>query len=117
MEHFICNDLPEPYRDRVVAPARLEHHIDASANASKTLGFDHHGLRCYYRHAFTLTEERFDSEEFPVQIGVYQETVMAWRLKNGKWLKVKESADQLDHCRKRVFMHPPEITDEAELAR
>ena len=117
MKNFNSQDLPASYRHQVVTPTRIEHHIDTSAYASKTLGFDHHGVRCYYRHAFTITEERFDSEEFPVEIGVYQETVLAWRLNDGKWLKVKESADQLEHCQKRVFLHPPEITDESQLAR
>jgi len=116
MESYLGNHPPEKYRNLVVPPARIEHHIDDSARASKTLGFDRHGLRCYYRHAFTLTEERFDSEEFPLQVSVYRETVLAWRLDNGKWLKLKEWADQLDHCRNRVFVQGPMIAEEAELA-
>jgi hypothetical protein len=116
MESYLGNQPPEKYRNLVVAPIRIEHHIDASAQASKTLGFDRQGLRCYYRHAFTLTEERFDAEEFPVQVNVYRETVLAWRLGNGKWLKVKEWADRLDHCSNRIFVQEPVVTEEAELA-
>ena len=117
IEGYCVEELPEKFRSRVIAPVRVEHHIDTSANASKTHGFDRDGLRCYYRHAFTMTEERFDAEEFPLEINVYREQVLAWRLDDGKWLKLKEWADQLEHCCKRVVAQAPEITDEAGLAR
>ena len=117
IEDYCAEELPEKFRSRIVAPVRVEHHVDASANASKTHGFDRNGLRCYYRHTFTLTEERFDAEEFPLEINVYREQVLAWRLDDGKWLKLKESADRLDHCCKRVFAQPLEIIEEVDLAR
>ena len=117
MDQYSEDELPEEYSGKVVAPLRIERHIDASAHASKVHGFDQDGRRCYYQHAFTLTEDRFDAEEFPLEVGVYQERVLAWRLNDGKWLKLKTSADQLEHCRKRVFAEPPEITEEIALER
>ena len=117
MDKYCEDELPEEYRGKVVLPVRIERHIDASAHASKAHGFDQDGRRCYYQHAFTLVEERFDAEELPLEVDVYQERVLAWRLKDGKWLKLKAWADQLEHCRKRVFTEPPEITEEAALER
>lgn len=117
MDKYCVDELPEEYRGKVVLPVRIERHSDASAHASKAHGFDQDGRRCYYQHAFTLVEERFDAEELPLEVDVYQERVLAWRLKDGKWLKLKTWADQLEHCRKRVFAEPPEITEEAGLER
>ena len=117
MNTYRGDEPPEEYRGKVILPVRIERHIDVSAHASKVHGFDQDGRRCYYQHAFTLTEERFDAEEFPLEVGVYQELVLAWRLNDGKWLKLKAWADQLDHCRKRIFTEPPEITEETTLER
>ena len=87
MENYCAEQLPEKFRSRVIAPVRVEHHVDASAHASKTHGFDRHGTRCYYRHVLTLTEEQLDAEEFPAGVSVYRELALAWRLDDGKWLK------------------------------
>jgi len=117
VENYCAEQLPEKFRSRVIPPVRVEHHVDTSANASKSHGFDRNGARCYYRHAFTMTEERFDAEEFPLEVSVYRELVLAWRLDDGKWLKLKEWADRLDQCNQRVVTQAPEITEEADLAR
>lgn len=117
MDRYCGAEVPEEFREKIVLPVRIERHVDASAHATKVHGFDRNGRRCYYQHVFTMTEERFDAEEFPLEVGVYQERVLAWRLDDGKWLKLKASADQLEHCRKRVFTRPPEITEEAALER
>lgn len=117
MDRYCQAELPQEYCGKVVLPVRIEGHLDASAHASKTHGFDQNGLRCYYQHAFTLTEERFDVDEFPLEISVYEEKVRAWRLIDGKWIKIKAWADQLDLCRKRVFVQPPEISEEVDIAR
>jgi len=115
MDNYCINDLPEEYHGKIVPPVRTERHIDLSAHASKVLGYDGDDRRCFYQHAFTITEERFDADEFPVEVGVYQERVLGWRLRDGRWLKLKVWADRLDHCRKRVVVQPPEITEEAAL--
>jgi hypothetical protein len=102
MEHYSMADIPQQYREKVVPPVRVESHVDHSAQASKSHGFDRDGRRCYYRHAFTLSEQRFDADEFPLEVDVYEEQVLAWRLTDGSWLKLKVASDQLDHCRKRI---------------
>ncbi len=65
--------LPREYRRQTVTPAYFEHHVDESAKAERTLGFDESGKRCFYRHRFSLTEERFDSEEFPIEVALYRD--------------------------------------------
>lgn len=86
-------DLPESYRDNAIIPVNFEHHADIDARARKEVGFDKAGRRCFYRHEFTLVEDRFDADEFPIQVDVYWERVVAWRLASGRWLKLKTWAD------------------------
>jgi hypothetical protein len=115
MNHYCIEDLPEEFHGKIVLPVRTERHVDHSAHASKVLGYDGDERRCFYQHVFTLTEERFDAEEFPVEVSVYHEHVLGWRLLDGRWLKLKVWADRLDHCRKRVVVQPPEIIEETAL--
>jgi hypothetical protein len=110
-------DLPDDYHEHTIAPVSFERHVDAFAHASKDVGFDQAGKRCFYRHEFTVTEERFDAEEFPLVIGVYWERVSAWRLAGGQWLRLKTWADRLDQCPKRFFTQAPEIVEEDQLGR
>ncbi|CAL1239800.1 hypothetical protein [Candidatus Methylocalor cossyra] len=110
-------ELPESYRHAAVTPVRFEQHRDASAQASKQVGFDRTGRRCFYRHEFTLTEDRFDAEEFPIQVDVYWERVVAWRLTDGQWLRIKTFADRLDQCPRRFVTQPPELVAEHQLER
>lgn len=117
MDHYCIEDLPDEYHTRIVPAVRSECHVDVSAHAIKMLGYDGDGARCFYQHAYTLTEQRFDADEFPLEVGVYEERVLGWRLRGGGWLKLKVWADRLDHCRKRVVTLPPEIVDEAALVR
>lgn len=95
--------LPLEYRTQVVTPVRFEHHCDPMANAKKIIGFDEMGERCFVCHAFTLTDEGFDADEFPLLIDVYYERVSAWRLQYGVWVRSKSYCDRLDHC-------PPKLT-------
>ena len=117
MDGFCRDELPDEFATYVVLPVRTVRHDDPSAHSSKVLGYDGDDRRCFYQHAFTLTEQRFDADEFPVEVSVYQERVLGWRLHDGNWLRLKVWADQLDHCRKRVFASPPEVIDEADLGR
>lgn len=107
--------LPTEYRTRVVTPVRFEHHRDSIANAEKIIGFDAMGERCFTCHAYTLTEEGFDADEFPLLIDVYYERVAAWRLQHGIWVRSKSYCDRLDRCNRRLTRLPPEFVSSAVL--
>ncbi|BBA37331.1 hypothetical protein sS8_5414 [Methylocaldum marinum] len=110
-------ELPEDYSGQAVVPVTIQRRVDDFAHASKEVGFDDLGARCFYRHEFTLTEDRFDADEFPIEVGVYWERVIAWRLTGGKWLKLKVWSDRLDHCPRRYIKQAPELVEEHELER
>jgi hypothetical protein len=102
--------LPAEYRSRVVRPIAFEQHTEQSANAVRIVGFDADGVRCFECHSFVLTEDGFDADEFPIRYDVYYERVFAWRLRDGRWIRVKSYADRLDSCNKRLTTLPVEVT-------
>lgn len=100
-------ELPAGYADQVLAPVRYEAHEDAWAHARMVIGLDRHGQRCYLRHTHTVTEERFDIDEFPLEVAVLRERRIAWRLRSGDWLTVLDRMDRLDSCRPRLVREGP----------
>ncbi|HQR60444.1 MAG TPA: hypothetical protein PLH03_03660 [Methylophilaceae bacterium] len=58
-----------------------------------------------------MTEEGFDADEFSVLIDVYYERVVAWRLRQGRWITIKSFFDRLDRCNGRLTTLPVELTD------
>lgn len=107
--------LPDHYRNQVISPVEYESRQDTASQSRKTWGFDLRGGRCFYQHEFTLSEERFDADEFPIRVDVFWERVTAWRLKSGEWVRSRRWSDSLDHCPKRVVSDPAEIVSENHL--
>ncbi|MCO5977280.1 hypothetical protein [Ideonella oryzae] len=101
------DELPADYAVQVVPPIRYESHEDAPAHARMVVGLDAQGQRCYLRHTHTVTEDRFDIDEFPLEVAVLRERRIAWRLSNGQWLTLLDRADRLDSCRPRVVREGP----------
>ena len=104
-------ELPEAFVHRVVPPLRYETHVDAAAHARKLVGLDAHGHRCYLRHTHTRTEDRFDADEWPEEVAVLRERRFAWRLPDGRWLRLIERMDRLESCRPRLLRQGPEFCD------
>lgn len=100
--------LPQTEQQRVIAAQRFERHDEPSLQATKIHGYAADGAKCFYYHSFVLSEEGFDIDEFPLRIDVYYERVMAWRLKDGGWLKTTTVSDQLDACQPRFHTRPAE---------
>lgn len=101
--------IPSGYYYLVIKPVSFEQHEEKSVNAKKIIGFDINHDKCFYLHTFTLSEERFDIDEFPILLDVYQEQVLAWRLLDGQWIKIKSYSDQLDHFNTHFTHLAPEI--------
>jgi len=105
--------LPQEYQDSVVQPQVFERHVEPSVRAEKIIGRDANGEQCFYFHSFVLSEEGFDVDEFPIQIDLYYERVVAWRLLQGNWVRLKSFSDRIDQCNKQMTTLPAEVTDSA----
>ena len=101
------DELPADYAVQVVPPIRYESHEDSLAHARMVVGLDAQGQRCYLRHTHTVTEDRFDIDEFPLEVAVLRERRIAWRLADGQWLTLLDRVDRLDSCRPRVVREGP----------
>ena len=110
-----CDKFPDDYRDAVIKPVEYEWHADGPAQSRRVWGFDLGGRRCFYQHEFTLSEDRFDAEEFPIWVDIFWERVTAWRLRSGRWLKQRTWSDRLDRCPRRYVSEPFEEIDENQL--
>lgn len=102
------DELPVDYAGQVIVPTRYEAHEDGLAHARMVVGLDAQGQRCYLRHTHTVTEDRFDIDEFPLEVAVLRERRIAWRLRDGQWLSVLDRMDRLDSCRPRVVREGPQ---------
>lgn len=103
------DELPPNFNALVVVPLRLETHEDRAAHARKVVGWDASGQRCYVQHTHTVTEDRFDIDEFPLEVAVLRERRFAWRLASGRWLRLTERLDRLDSCRPRLLREGPDL--------
>jgi hypothetical protein len=109
------DELPLDYGALVIAPRRFESHTDEAAYARLVVGLDAEGRRCYLKHLHTEVEERFDIDEFPLEVAVGRERRIAWKLSNGRWLLQVDRLDRLDSCRPRLDHSPPVQVHESEL--
>lgn len=105
------DELPRDFDGQAIMPLRYEVHEDRAAHARLLVGLDAQGIRCYVRHTHTVTEDRFDIDEFPLEVAVLRERRIAWRLGTGQWLRVVERMDRLESCRPRLQRQGPELVD------
>lgn len=78
--------LPPDWLDLAVAPVLFDTFRDYEVAADRTVGRDADGEPCYYAHHYAIHEARSDDDEEYYQVPVYREALIAWRLRDGRWL-------------------------------
>ncbi|MDZ5461355.1 hypothetical protein [Azohydromonas lata] len=107
--------MPAGYEDEVVLPWRFTQHEDEQALATKLIGLDAQGRRCWIRHDHTAVAVGFDMRELPIARPIAHERRTAWRLRSGQWLLCVNRVERLDSARPRVENRPVVITREEDL--
>ncbi|MDZ5461354.1 hypothetical protein [Azohydromonas lata] len=110
-----CQAVPDGFENEVVPPWTLRRHEDEEALATKLVGLDAHGRRCWIRHDHTAVAEGFDEEELPTARPTTHERRTAWRLRCGQWLLCVDRIERLDSCRPRVQNLPAVLRREEDL--
>ncbi|HEY3301066.1 MAG TPA: hypothetical protein VGJ90_09860 [Methylophilaceae bacterium] len=108
MMELWASAIPEDNLLLAITPVAFQRYFEPSVRAEKVIGLDGNGQHCFYLHTFTMSEERFDVDEFPILVDVYYERVVAWRQSSGQWMKVKSYSDQLDSCNHHLKVLPME---------
>jgi hypothetical protein len=78
--------LPVEWRDSVIAPLDFTTHREYEMAASRSFGYDGEGRACYYAHRYALDASRSDDDEDFYRVVAYGEAVLAWRLRDERWL-------------------------------
>jgi len=78
--------LPVEWRDSVVAPLDFKTHQEYEMAARRSFGYDGEGQACYYAHRYALDASRTDDDEDFYRVVAYGEAVLAWRLRDDRWL-------------------------------
>lgn len=110
-------NCPEELEALLIPPRRFEHHEDRGAQALKVRGLDRSGRACYYRYHYIIEEERFDEDELPLRVETYREQIIAWRLRDGRWLQLSCHATGLADCGRRLRKRLSLLETEDDIGR
>lgn len=78
--------LPADWCEMVTVPIAFEVFRDDELAAERCFGYDADSQRCYYAHRFCIEEPRSDDGEEFYSGTLYDESVTAWLLRDGRWL-------------------------------
>jgi hypothetical protein len=101
MEEPWMEAVPAEFAAEVVPPVRIDTFADTPAHSEKSHGYDSANERCFYRHTYAVTAERFDDDDNLLEVVTYFETARAWRLKDGRWLTYLFRGGEEGACRDR----------------
>jgi hypothetical protein len=85
------NELPAQWLAQVVAPVRFEVAQEHEVLADRVEGWDAAQQPCYLAHRYVRTQLRTDDDESFYEAPVYIETLTAWRLQDGRWLRSQQT--------------------------
>ncbi|AGA89668.1 hypothetical protein Thimo_0832 [Thioflavicoccus mobilis 8321] len=80
------SQLTPAWRHQVVVPHSFHVFEEYEVAASRVLGYDEVGERCFCAYDYRLTDLRSDDDEEFYQAAVYTESLATWRLLDGRWL-------------------------------
>ena len=104
--------LPKEYIEFVIEPIFFESYMTPMNNAVKNIGFDTYARRCFYHNSSIITIENIQVKIFPTLGSIRFERDIAWRLKNGEWLKINSFTGWLDQCHNEITIVPLETMRE-----
>jgi hypothetical protein len=89
-------DLPAQWQTQAVAPVRFDIFHEYEMAADRTIGHDEDQQACYCALRYMLTELRSDDDDQYYEAPAYAESIIAWRLHDGRWLILRSIVDDFD---------------------
>jgi hypothetical protein len=78
--------LPRDWCEQVLVPLDFRVHRDPELSAERVFGCDADGQPCYYAHRWVISEPCSDDDEEFYLLPSAGESVVAWRLRDERWL-------------------------------
>jgi hypothetical protein len=78
--------LPREWAVQVVSPITFSRFRDYEILSERVVGYEDVDQPCYTEHCFVLTDIRSDDDEMYYLAPSYWEHLIAWRLRDGRWL-------------------------------
>lgn len=78
--------LPFKWVKAVIIPQRFVRFDEYEISAHKIIGCDTYNAPCFYQHHYAEEEIRTDDDEEFYSEVIFSETVIAWRLRDSRWL-------------------------------
>lgn len=97
-------DLPDAWLGQAVAPASFEVFVEYEMAADRTIGRDAQGAPCYCALRYVLTELRADDDDLFYEAPSYAESLLGWRLADGRWLVLRNIVADFDRGTVRSFL-------------
>lgn len=89
--------LPDEWKSAVDRPLYFHHYREYELSAERTVGYDEDDRPCFVSHRFVLTRLSSDDDEEFYKTVTLSEEMTAWRLRDGRWLVLRDTRP--DRCR------------------
>lgn len=89
--------LPDEWESAVDRPLYFHHYREYELSAERTVGYDEDDRPCFVNHRFVLTRLSSDDDEEFYETVTLSEEMTAWRLRDGRWLVLRDTRP--DRCR------------------
>lgn len=95
--------LPREWAEQVVSPTLFSRFREYEMLAERVVGYEVEDEPCYCEHYFVLNTMRSDDDDEYYVVPVYWEHLVAWRLRDGRWLVFRRLSSGEDCAQYRSF--------------
>ncbi|MBK1680847.1 hypothetical protein [Rhodocyclus tenuis] len=95
-------ELPASWSDLAIEPVRFDVFREYEMSAERTIGHDEHDEPCFCACRYILTQLVADEDDLFFEMPVYAETLAAWRLRDRRWLVLRNVVAYAEKARRSL---------------
>lgn len=96
-------ELPREWAEQAVSPTLFSRFREYEMLAERVVGYEVEDEPCYCEHYFVLNTMRSDDDDEYYVVPGYWEHLVAWRLRDGRWLVFRRLSSGEDCAQYRSF--------------